>query len=185
MRLTRSRSLVLAPLIGLAAVLALVVAPATAGAAACPTGWGSGAKSHAPTSTRQLTNVRAGRHACYDRVVLDLNGRAPGYAVAYVAAVHADGSGALVPLRGGARLQVVLLAPSYDSAGHNTYRPANRRELVDVSGYRTLRQLAWAGSFEGQTTIGVGVRARLPFRVFTLAGPGSGSRLVIDVAHHW
>ncbi|MDQ1596268.1 MAG: hypothetical protein QOH40_2824, partial [Arthrobacter pascens] len=40
-------------------------------------------------------------------------------------------------------------------------------------------------SFEGYTTLGLGVRARLPFKVFTLAGPGSGSRLVIDVAHHW
>jgi len=29
------------------------------------------------------------------------------------------------------------------------------------------------------------VRARLPFRVFVLAGPGNGSRLVIDVAHRW
>jgi hypothetical protein len=29
------------------------------------------------------------------------------------------------------------------------------------------------------------VRARLPFRVFVLRGPGSGSRLVIDVAHRW
>jgi hypothetical protein len=29
------------------------------------------------------------------------------------------------------------------------------------------------------------VRARLPFRVFTLAGQGEGSRLVIDVAHQW
>ena len=30
-----------------------------------------------------------------------------------------------------------------------------------------------------------GVRARLPFRVFTLTGPDSGSRLVIDIAHTW
>jgi len=36
-----------------------------------------------------------------------------------------------------------------------------------------------------QTTIGLGARARLPFRVFTLSGPGQGSRLVIDVAHRW
>jgi hypothetical protein len=40
--------------------------------------------------------------------------------------------------------------------------------------------VAWAGSFEGQSTIGLGVRARLPFRVLQLPG-----RLVIDVAHHW
>ena len=29
------------------------------------------------------------------------------------------------------------------------------------------------------------VRAHLPFRVFTLAGPGDNNRLVIDVAHKW
>ncbi len=45
--------------------------------------------------------------------------------------------------------------------------------------------MAYAGSFEGQTTLGLGVRARLPFRAFVLAGPGDGSRLVVDVAHRW
>jgi hypothetical protein len=34
-------------------------------------------------------------------------------------------------------------------------------------------------------TLGLGVRGRLPFRVFTLDGPGAGSRIVIDVAHRW
>ncbi|WP_428834267.1 AMIN-like domain-containing (lipo)protein [Lentzea roselyniae] len=28
----------------------------------------------------------------------------------------------------------------------------------DVSGYSTFRHVAWAGQFEGQTTIGLGVR---------------------------
>ena len=46
-------------------------------------------------------------------------------------------------------------------------------------GYQTFRQVAWAGSFEGATTVGLGVRARLPFRVHTLP-----DRIVIDVAHH-
>ena len=55
--------------------------------------------------------------------------------------------------------------------------------MTNVSGYQTFRQVAWAGSFEGYTTLGLGVRARLPFKVFTLDGPGSGSRLVVDVAH--
>jgi hypothetical protein len=82
-------------------------------------------------------------------------------------------------------LQIVALAAAYDDVGNPTYRPANASELVDVSGWRTFRQIAWAGSFEGQTTIGLGVRARLPFRVFILDGPGTGSRLVIDVAHRW
>jgi hypothetical protein len=48
--------------------------------------------------------------------------------------------------------------------------------------------VAYAGSFEGSTTLALGVRARLPFRVFTVAGtPNSDDtpRLVIDVAHRW
>jgi hypothetical protein len=82
-------------------------------------------------------------------------------------------------------MAIVVRAPAYDADGTPTYQPANPGELTDVSGYRAFRQLAWAGSFEGQSTIGLGVRARLPFRTFTLDGPGTGSRLVVDVAHRW
>jgi hypothetical protein len=99
-----------------------------------------------------------------------------------------DPSGKPVPLRGGAALAIVLKADDHDANGAPTYTPANRSELVDVSGYRTFRQVAWAGSFEGTTQIGLGVRARLPFRVTTLTGiPGSsnGTRVIIDVAHAW
>ncbi|MET9634609.1 hypothetical protein ABZX92_44900, partial [Lentzea sp. NPDC006480] len=60
------------------------------------------------------------------------------------------------------------------------YQPANPAEVVDVTGYRTFRQVAWAGSWEGTTDLGLGTRARLPFRVFTLP-----DRIVVDVAHQW
>ena len=96
-----------------------------------------------------------------------------------------DGSGKLVPLAGGAKLRIILRAPAYDDDGRATYRPADKTRLTDVDGYRTFRQLAWAGSFEGQSTVGLGVRARLPFRVMVLDGPGAGARLVVDVAHRW
>ncbi len=165
--------------------LTLLAPPAQAGAAGCSTRWGSLTESRRPASSGEVTGVRSGRHTCFDRLVVDLGGRPPGYTVRYVAAVTQDGSGARVPLRGGARLQVTMDAPAYDVQGRPTYRPTDRRELVDVTGYRTLRQVAWAGSFEGVTTLGVGVRARLPFRVFTVSGPGHGSRLVVDVAHRW
>jgi hypothetical protein len=137
-----------------------------------------------------VTDLRTGRHGCFDRLVVDLGGPAVGasYDVRYVRAVHSAGSGARVPLQGGAFLQVVLRAPSYDEDGEATYLPPDRNRVVDVSGYRTLRQVGWAGSFEGRTSLGIGVRARLPFRTFTLLGtPGSddAARLVIDVAHAW
>jgi hypothetical protein len=152
----------------------------------CGITWGSLTKSQSPTAVDSLVNARAGRHDCYDRLVLDIRGAANGYRVEYVPEVYRDASGELVPLRGGAKLLIVVYAPAYDvETGATTYDPADASELVNVSGFTTFRQVAWAGSFEGQSNIGLGVRARLPFRVFTLDGPGTGSRLVIDVAHQW
>ena len=54
-----------------------------------------------------------------------------------------------------------------------------------MTGYSTFRQVVSAGTFEGYSSFGLGVRARLPFRVFVLDGPGTSSRLVVDVAHRW
>jgi len=58
-------------------------------------------------------------------------------------------------------------------------------EVADVRGYPALSSVVYGGSFEGDTLFGVGVRDRLPYRVFTLDGPGAGSRIVVDVAHRW
>jgi hypothetical protein len=110
------------------------------------------------------------------------------YDVRYVSVVGEEGTGNAIPVRGAADLQVVVKAPAYDENYGPTFTPANRKEVVDVAGYSTFRQLAWGGSYEGQTTMALGVRARLPFRVFTLNGtPQSddGPKLVIDVAHRW
>ncbi len=181
------RALVAALAVAAFPVIASAPAGATATAATrCPTVyWGSLAKEATATaSSGPLRDVRAGRHACYDRLVLDVAGHAPGYHVSYVTTVRTDGKGDVVPLRGGARLRVIARVPAYDDRGRATYTPADPAHLVDVTGYRTFRQVAWAGSFEGQTTLGLGVRARLPFRVFTL-DDGAHSRLVVDVAHRW
>lgn len=171
----------------LAAVAALAVmagglalsGPA-AGAAApyCGITWGSQAKQsgRGPTfPSSALTDVRVGEQSCYDRLVLDLNGPAAGYSVNYGTAVT-EGQGVPVAVRGGAALNIVVAAPS-TGVSHG--------DLANVAGFTTFRQVVGGGSFEGYTTIAVGVRARLPFRVFTLAGPGSGSRVVIDVANQW
>ena len=151
----------------------------------CGIYWGSLPKTANPHGAGLLTNIRAGQHSCYDRLVFDLDGQAAGYRVQYVDQVQADGSGAPVPLRGGAFLQIIFPATIVDEYGHSSYTAPNPSEAVDVTGWRTFRQVAQAGAFEGQVTIGLGVRARLPYRVFTLDGPGDGSRLVVDVAHQW
>ncbi len=169
------------------AALAGAVLPASA-ATGCSTAWGSLPETVSPRSGGTLDDVRAGRHACHDRLVLDLDGidaSAVTYDVRYVDQVAQDGSGTPVPLRGAADLQVVVHSPAYTAGGAATYDPADDAEAVDVTGYRTFRQVAWAKSFEGSSTVGLGMRARLPFRVVVLDGPGDGARLVVDVAHTW
>lgn len=170
----------------------LLSAPAAAPAATatpyCGIMWGSTAEyTSSGYSSGHLDNVRSGRHACFDRLVLDIDDARHGvkYDVRYVSTVREDGSGTVVPLRGAADVRIIVRVPSYDSSGRVTYRPVNRRELVNTAGYATFRQVASAGSFEGQSTVGLGVRARLPMRAFTLAGPGDHTRLVVDVAHRW
>jgi len=176
----------LAALLALLCSLLLVpAAPASAAAPYCGIRWGSLDEVVTGLSTAPVTGVRTGRHDCYDRLVVDVSGRVGGWTVGYVPHVVADGSGAVIPTRGGAALQITVNDPAYTSAGTPTYMPARPLEVTDVTGYRTFRQVVWANSFEGYTSLGLGVRARLPFRVFALDGPGSGSRLVVDVAHLW
>ncbi len=151
------------------AAAVVVTTGGTARAGDCSTRWGSQPKVVRTTTHGALAGVRAGRHSCYDRLVLDLDRNGVGWSVRYVDAVRDQGRGAVVPLKGGAFLEVV-----------DQSQVARRLRLPDVSGFRTFRQVADGGSFEGYTTLGLGVRARLPFQVTT-----ADDRLVIDVAHHW
>jgi hypothetical protein len=187
---SRSVALVLAVLTAVAAVL---IGATPAGAADhCSVSWGSLPKVHdTRADTETLNGVRAGRHACFDRLVIDVGGQDVSfgsYDVRYVPQVYTDGKGDAVPVRGAADLQIIVRAPAYDQQGNPTFVPSNPSEVVNVAGYSTFRQVAWAGTFEGQTTLALGVRARLPFRVFTLNGvanSGETPRMVIDVAHRW
>jgi len=175
----------LAVAFGLAPVTAVSAAPvhsaASASAPYCGITWGSQDKGfpNAPTAPG-LTNIRAGRHDCYDRLVFDTRGgNITGYHVKYVTTMTGVTSDYVMPLRGGAKLSIMLIASDY-YVGERTYQCTDCTELVNVSGYSTFRQVAWGGSYRGSAIVGLGVRARLPFRVFTLPG-----RLVIDVAHRW
>jgi hypothetical protein len=185
----KSFRLIVLALTSVVAALALT-APAQAASPYCGITWGSLDKDRAAGGDGYVDDVRAGQHDCFDRLVVDIYGT-PSYGTwqaGYVDQVFADASGAPVSLRGDAFLQITLRAPDYTANGTLTYAPADDRELAAVSGFRTFRQVALTGSFEGVTTIALGVRARLPYRVFALAGiPGTanGTRVVLDVAHRW
>ncbi|UGY94895.1 AMIN-like domain-containing (lipo)protein [Streptomyces gobiensis] len=158
-----------------------------ANAANCATDWGSLPKASPESAYKPLENIRTGRHDCYDRIVFDVpdatSSNAIGYHVSYVSELHQDGTGDHIPVSGGAVLELRVAAPSYDpQTGKPTYGGKAGQALpgVDLTGYQTFRDARFASSFEGDTQVGLGVRAKLPFRVFQM-----GDRVVVDVAHSW
>jgi hypothetical protein len=165
----------------------LAAAATTTAAPACGITWGSTDKTAGQLSTAPLLTVETGRHECWDRVVFELNGSAQGYSVRYGTEVLTDGEGVdLVPYTaGGAHLWVTLRAPAYDGNHSATFDARAGEHVATVMRYDTLRDVVFGGSFEGYTTFAIGVRARLPFRVLLVAGPGTHSRIVVDVAHRW
>jgi hypothetical protein len=148
-------------------------------AASCDTGtWRTGSES----VTRQvtippvpvLTALRTASHPeCgYDRLVLDVSGALPGYAIGYVRQVTADPSGQPVTVPGQAILLVTVRpAQAHTDAGTATIS-GGTREL----GYRMLAGWAQAGDFEGVVRLAVGVRSATAFRVGELPG-----RVYIDI----
>jgi hypothetical protein len=124
----------------------------------------------------QLVHVRVAHHPTYDRVTFEFTTQRPGYRVAYVGKVTQDGSGAPVALQGQAFLSVVFEpAVAHDDAGAPTYR--GPRSVV--TGYPSLKQVAFAGDFEGNVSWGLGLDDRVGFRVIELDGP---PRIAVDVA---
>jgi hypothetical protein len=131
---------------------------------------------HPPVGSPKLTSLRAGRHQGFDRVVFQLDGPIPSYySVRYVPVVRLDGSGAPLRLRGTAFLEVVVRAPTHDQNYQPVLRPTQLRPDLPA-----LREVNAPGSFEGQTTAGIGVTQRVGFRVLELTNP---TRIVIDLAH--
>ena len=163
-----------------AALVVPAAAAASAGAASAPycgITWGSLAKSSGTYSSAPLIATRTGKHACFDRLVFEINGPADGYRVGYTSEVYA-GHGQPMSARtaGGALIGIEVLAPDVDQVAHQTYPYAEFDHVANGYDHAAGRNYS---------IFVVGTRARLPSRVFVLAGPGSHSRIVLDVAHHW
>ena len=65
-------------------LLAVVLLAAPASAAVCPTPFGSLAKDDPAMGIGEVDTLRAGRHECFDRLVVDIGGPPAGYNVRYV-----------------------------------------------------------------------------------------------------
>lgn len=157
--------------VALMSLLFLVVFTPSASAVVCSTPWGSLAKSSGTNNLSQslVVGLRTGKHDCYDRLVIDTTGTVGAWRVLYVDAIRGIATGDPIPTAGGAKIQITVFNPSRSPLS-----------MPSVAGFSTFRQVVNAGTFEGVSEFGLGVRARLPMRAFVV-----GNRLVVDVAHHW
>ena len=196
------RSATSAVVVALAAALLPVSVASTAAAAThCRTHWGSSVEKQVRAVDGPITGARAVRRGCFDRVVINLKGTSPGYRVRYVSkagvGIRLRGPTQLAVLAQSSRFQVGQCFPVVCDGVGGPLLPANWRNLINLTGFRTVRQVAitkqrWSSSpvppdnfsviTGGETTYGIGVRKRLPFRVFTRQY-ATTSQLVIDVAH--
>src|SRR2546429_197007 len=109
------------------------------------------------TAARACTAGRWGHVQVADNAGSGNGGRAPGAGARCAGGFCGGGGGEAARRRGGANREATVAGSAAGSS------PASGSELANVSGFPALRQVAGAGSFEGQTDIGVGVRTRLPF----------------------
>jgi hypothetical protein len=121
----------------------------------------------------ELVSVATSERDGYDRVLFTFEGAAPGYQVRYVSQVT-DQAGRRLDLDGQAFLAVVFEpARAHEPGGQATFA------TVDLEpGSPALRQVRFAGDFEGQVSFGIGVADRGGFRVSELRDP---ARVAIDV----
>jgi hypothetical protein len=121
----------------------------------------------------ELVSIQAVERKGYDRVLFTFEGALPGYRVRYVPEV-ADQAGRRLPLRGQAFLAVTFEpARAHDAGGAPTVSTATLTPAAPV-----LRQVRFAGDFEGQVSYGLGLAGRDGFRVSELRDP---PRVAVDV----
>jgi hypothetical protein len=110
--------------------------------------------------------------------------------VAYEPQVYTEGNCDVLTLRGGAQLKVVVMGEVkgvrtgrhecydrlvVDRAPNAQFTASPGQEIANVAGYSTFREVAYGGAFEGYTTIGLGVRTRLPMRSSPCRDPATAT----------
>jgi hypothetical protein len=121
----------------------------------------------------ELVSVQAVERDGYDRVLFTFEGAMPGYEVRYVRQVDTP-AGERLALRGEAFVAVAFEpARAHGPDGAPTFPTS-----ALTPGYPTLRQVRFAGDFEGRVRFGIGVADRGGFRVSELRNP---TRVAVDV----
>jgi hypothetical protein len=132
--------------------------------------WTFGPVDRASSTRGEVTNIRTGRHAGYDRVVFDLSGYAmTEYHVRYIAQAAECGSGNTVNT-GNQRLLEV----------HFPQAEAHSAPTLLTPNYPQVKVVRTICDFEGHVNVFLGLAGHKRFRVQERHNP---LRLVVDVQH--
>ena len=75
--------------------------------------------------TPKVVDLRVGEHRNFDRVVIDLAGKVPGYTVKYTRMLTYEGSGEAVPLKGRKFMSIALFPARAHNAQVSTTDPSS------------------------------------------------------------
>ena len=183
----RIRISVLAAALAVVGTIALTAPSANATAPYCGITWGSLAKVADATEVAARPNVRAGRHACFDRLVRTspVTSTATRSATsARFAVLHWTDRCPCAGCAAGHRLPDRPTARTSRPSGTRTI-PAILASSSSISGWQTFHAGEPGGGLRepGHDRTGGAGPAAVPG--LRLDGPGAASRLVIDVAHRW
>ena len=134
----------------------------------------------ATTARANITDVRVGSHADYDRVVFEFTDGLPEASLERAEPPFTqDASGAPIDVEGSSFLRLVMRGGTKQTeAGTSSYDGP----LDFDPGFATLVDLIEGGDFEAQSTWYLGLTSEACVRVITLTDDGP-PRLVIDVEH--
>jgi hypothetical protein len=130
-----------------------------------------------PGAQVTVTDIRAGRHEGFDRVVFEVGGTGtPGWDVRYVDQASSQGSGDPIEVAGGAILQVTVTGAQIpDETGVPEF---DGPSPLPGSGTQAVTEVVYDHTFEGTAVAFVGTTEQAPFRVYALSNP---TRVVLEV----
>ena len=129
------------------------------------------------SSMADVTDVRVGTAAGYDRFVIQFDGPVPAYSITPQgsAAFMQDSSGQTLQLQGTSGIKVVVRGASgTDLAGRQTFTGSTDRK----PGYPVLKEARQVGDFERTLSWGLGLTNPGCVKITILNGP---DRLVVDM----
>lgn len=163
-------------------------------------GWNNGLKNATNATEGSVNDIDAGRHRCYERIVVRHGGDPwVGYDVRYLSSVATEGKGDPVNMGAGNKiLRVMVDSPPYNHFGYSTTPNVPGAKLrtwtnaahtkwqtINFGSYKTVKVGKWLGSQHASTSFALGLKpdpkatGKKPvFRVFTA---NKHKDLVIDV----